>query len=489
MSDWNVHLFLKPGSTAPVYRQIAQALSSEVQRGRLRPGDPLPGYRAMAEQLGVSRNTVMAAFQDLQEQGWIVSRSGSGSEVAADLPATYAGGASEEAEPSRGGAMGFDLAAEARDSAPRLPEKPLRVARGAPYPRLIPAEVVARAYRRALAAAHRNPLSAADPQGHPRLRAALAAMLARTRGIAARPERVFVSRGRQNAFFLLAQALFAPGDAVAVERLGPRPVWETFERAGARCVDIPVDAEGMDVEALAAVAAGTRLRAVFVTPRRQYPTLVALSARRRARLLALAAERRFAVLEWDPDAELQFEPRPAASLAAEDAGGVVVHVGALSKICSPGLRLGFISGPARLVGHLKDLRAALDGQGDAVLEQAAADLMEEGELQGHLNRMNPVYRRRRDALCAGLTREIGSAIQVAAPAGGLALWAEVAPEIDVEAWAARALELGVVFRPGRQMDFHGAAVQGLRIGFASAEEDELVEVARRLRKALQGLAA
>jgi GntR family transcriptional regulator/MocR family aminotransferase len=148
-------------------------------------------------------------------------------------------------------------------------------------------------------------------------------MLANTRGIAAAPEQIFVTRGGQNAFFLIAQALFAPGDAVAVESMGSRWLWEAFTRAGARCLPIPVDGEGLDVEALAAVAASTRLRAALVTPRRRYPTLASLSPERRARLLELAAKHRFAVLQFDPDSEFQFDAQRLAPLAADDSHGVV----------------------------------------------------------------------------------------------------------------------------------------------------------------------
>jgi GntR family transcriptional regulator/MocR family aminotransferase len=489
LPEWNLNIFLPPRSTAPVYRQIAKALAHEVQRGRLQPGDSLPGYRSLAEQLGVSRNTVMAAFQDLQAQGLIVSRTGSGSEIAAAPPVATAevSGAASDAVllqvPARGD-MGFDLATGDRPAEPGVPEELPRTAGSGPDPRLLPVEILGRAYRRALASARRNECVLGDPQGHPRLRRALGAMLASSRGIAGGPERIFVTRGSQNAFFLIAQALIEPGEAVAVERLGPRSAWKALARAGARCLPIPVDDEGLDVEALAEVAASTRLRAVLVTPRRQYPTLVTLGPSRRARLLKLASERRFAVLEWDPDFELQFEARPVAPLAADDSQGVVIHVGTLSKLLGPNLRLGFVCGPEPLMRRMKAQRADFDGGGDLVFEQAVGDLMEEGELQSHLARMHPIYRRRRDALCAALSSELGTAVQAPPPAGGLALWVKVAPEIDVNAWASRSMQLGAPFRPGSHFDFRGAAVQGLRIGFASAREEELLDIARRMGRAL-----
>jgi GntR family transcriptional regulator/MocR family aminotransferase len=189
----------------------------------------------------------------------------------------------------------------------------------------------------------------------------------------------------------------------------------------------------------------------------------------------------------DPDSEFHFEGRPQAPMAAKDPAQVVVHVGTLSKIFSPDLRLGFIVGPGPLISRTNALGAAFDRHGDAVLERAMAELMEDGELQRHLNRMDKIYRSRRDALCAGLAEAVPGRLRVARPSGGLAIWAEVDPSIDVDAWAARALERGVSFQPGRRFSFDGSAVPGLRIGFSNYPEPELLEVARRMRAALEDL--
>src|SRR5215468_1933747 len=355
----------------------------------------------------------------------------------------------------------------------------LEVASGVPDPRLLPGAALARAYRRALLRSRGGPESG-DPQGHLQLREALSRMLSNTRAISAGPERILVTRGSQMALVLVAQALVSPGDTVAVEALGARRAWDAFVRAGARCLPVAIDGEGLRMDALESLLGETPVRAVFVTPQRQYPTLAVLSAERRARLLQLAATHRFAVIEMDPDSEFQFEGRPQAPLAAKDSAQVVVHVGTLSKIFSPDLRLGFVVGPAPLLTRMNTLRATYDRHGDAVLERAMAELMEDGELQRHLNRMDKVYRSRRDALCAGLAEALPGKLSVERPSGGLAIWARVDEAIDVDAWAARALERGVSFQPGRRFSFVGAAVPGLRLGFSNYPEPELVEVARRM---------
>jgi GntR family transcriptional regulator/MocR family aminotransferase len=486
VSEWTPSVFLDTRSDEPVYLQIAHALMREIHRGRFHPGDALPGYRTLAEQLGVSRNTVLAAYRELQAEGWLTSSPGEGSAVASEVP-THLPKRAGQTPPSSAAAkvdIGFELGGTPALTSPGARRGLLEVASGIPDPRLLPGAALARAYRRAVLAGRRAP-STGDPQGHPRLREALARMLSTTRAIAASPERVLVTRGSQMALFLLAEALFTAGDAVAVEALGPRTAWEAFARAGARCLPVPVDGQGLRVDALEALLQTTPVRAVFLTPQRQYPTLAVLSPERRAQLLRLAAARRIALIEMDPDFEFHFEGRPVAPLASEDTAGVVVHVGTLSKIFSPDLRLGFVHGPLPLIARMNGLRRSYDRHGDPVLERAMADLMEDGEIQRHLNRMNQAYRRRRDALCAALAEHLRDVLEVDTPSGGLAVWARVREGLDVDAWAARALEAGIAFRPGRRFAFDGGPVSGLRLGFANYPEPELLEVARRMRSALE----
>jgi GntR family transcriptional regulator/MocR family aminotransferase len=485
LSGWTPTLFLDPQSREPVYLQIAQALMREIHRGRFQPGAALPGYRTLAEQLGVSRNTVMTAYHELQAEGWVVSKAGQGSVVAPAPPLLLPQGLEGEATPGPAPAgMGFDMAGAPgkNPSGPGLGM--LRVGTGIPDPRLLPGAELARAYRRALTQHGQSALNLEDSQGHPRLREALARMLSGTRGIPSAAERVLVTRGSQMAAFLTAQALFRPGDVVAVEAMGDRRAWDAFAHAGARCLPLPVDAEGLDTGALESLLGHTPLRAVLVTPRRQYPTLAVLAPERRARLLELAQLHRFAILEVDQDSEFQFEGRGLAPLAAQDPAGVVIHLGTLSKIFSPGLRLGFVHGPEPLIQRMKQLRLVFDRQGDMVLERAMAELMEDGEIQRHLNRMQQVYRRRRDAACEALHRWLGGRVSFSPPAGGLALWIRTNGDLDVDAWAAQSLEQGVAFQPGRQFAFEAGAVAGLRLGFANHDEAELEEVARRLAVAL-----
>lgn len=492
MSHWEPTLFLEPKSGVPIFQQIAQGLAAEIHAGRFGPGDHLPGYRTIAKQLGVSRNTVIAAYRELQTQGYVVTHPVVGSVVAPRPPGPAQPAAAPTAPaapaPRRAGLVGFDLATPtgARSATPKAGL--LNVGTGVPDPRLVPGLALARAYRRVVTARGGAVLAPGHPGGHPRLRQELASMVASTRGLAAEADELFVASGSQMALYLLALAICPPGTAVAVEALGDHRTWEAFSRAGARCHPVPVDDGGLDVDALDRLAAASEgaLRAVLVTPHRQYPTLVPLTAARRRRLLEVAGARRLAVLEVDLDSEFNFDGAPARSLAAEDQAGVVVHVGTLSKLFAPALRLGFVVAPRPLVARLESLRSTMDRHGDPALEVAFAELMEDGELQRHLNRMRVTYRGRRDALCAALATQLGEVLEVTAPTGGLALWAPVRGRVDLDAWAARALEAGVAFRPGRFFAFDGRPVSALRMGYAAHGEAELEEAVRRMAAARTG---
>uniref|UniRef100_UPI001F565BF2 aminotransferase-like domain-containing protein n=1 Tax=Anaeromyxobacter sp. SG66 TaxID=2925410 RepID=UPI001F565BF2 len=362
------------------------------------------------------------------------------------------------------------------------PPGALQLLGGVPDPRLVPVAALARAYRRALS--RREHLGYGDARGHPRLRAALARMLGEARGLAVRSEGVLVTRGAQMALAVAARGLLRPGDAVAVEDLGYRPAWEALRLAGLRLVPLKLDARGLDVEALAARAGPERIRAVYLTPHHQYPTLVTLSPARRLSLLDLARRARLVVLEDDYDNEFHYEGRPVQPLASADAAGVVVYVGSLSKVLAPALRIGFLAGPEDAIARLTAHRHYLDRQGDLAVEAAVAELLEEGEAQRHVWRTRRIYAARREALADALRAELAGALTFEQPPGGMAYWCRVAPGLDAEAWADRALAAGVAVQAGRLFAFDGGSPPNLRLGFGRLDERELREAVRRLAGAL-----
>ena len=488
MRRWEQNFVLDADSEQPRFVQIAQAIAAEVRRGRLRPGDALPGSRALAEGLGVHRNTVLAAYAELAAEGWIVSEPARGTFVSQALPdpapRRFAPSATLRREVPARAAFELPPPIEPFRFAVAHPPGTLALPGGAPDVGLVPANLLARAYRRALRQGAKDLLGYRDPGGHPRLRAALAAMLAATRGLAADPASLLVTRGSQMALFLVAQLLVRPGDLVAVEEPGYRPAWEALRRAGARLVALPVDGEGLVVDALADLAARERVRAVYLTPHHQYPSTVTLAPGRRLALLQLARTHRLALIEDDYDHEFHYEGRPVLPLASTDAAGSVIYVGTLSKVLAPGLRLGYVVAPTPVIERLTVLRSTIDLQGDAVVEAAVAELIEDGEVQRHVRRARRAYHARRDAMTAALREQLGDAVAFTTPGGGMALWLRAAPCLSVAAWDAASVGHGVHFQPGRRFMFDGRESPHLRVGFAGLDERRLREAARRMAAAL-----
>ena len=466
--------------SAALFARVASAVADDIRRGALRAGDRLPSTRALATRFDVNRNTIVAAYDELVAQGWVVARGPRGTFVADDMPE----------RPVRGSAAPRGMPARAGFDAPALLEPRglfapagarYQLSAGVPDTRLLPGAVLARAYRRALASrAGRAGLDYAGAGGTPRLREAIATMLRTTRGIPATASNILITRGSQMALDLIARWLARPGVPIAIEELGYAPAWRAFEHAGARLVPVPLDAQGLVVDALPRAAP----RCVYVTPHHQYPTTVLMSPARRLALLARARTDRFAILEDDYDHEFHFDGRPVAPLAAADPHGNVLYVGTLSKILAPGLRLGYLAAPERVVEALARARQSVDRQGDQVLEHAVAELFEDGELARHTRKMRRSYEARRDALIHALRRELGSAVSFDVPAGGITLWLRVADGIDLQAWRTRALAHGVAFTTARELAFDGRARPYFRVGYARYDEAELVDAVRRLRRAL-----
>lgn len=479
MRTWNLAIELDASREQPLFVQLADGIANAIRAGRLKSGDALPGTRALAAALGVNRNTVVAAYDELVAQGLVAARGGAGSFVAATprvlRPVLSPPGIPTYALPPPNVAAPF---------VPPPSTGKLALHAGLPDARLFPARELARAFRRAI---ERRRLGYADPCGHPALRRELAAMLAQTRGLAVTPQTLMTTRSVEQAIDLVARCLVAPGDVVAVEALGYPPAWRLFALAGARLAPLPVDGEGLDVDALEALLARGPIRAVFLTPHHQFPTTAVMSPTRRERLARLALAHRFAIVEDDYDHEFHYDGRPVLPIAAGPGGANAIYVGSLANLLAPGVATAFVTAPAPMFDRLARLRAASDARGDLALEAAVAELYDDGELMRHVRRARGVYATRRDAFVDALRRRVGGALDVRVPAGGLALWARAADDIDIAAWERDGYAQGVVFHNAQPFDFHGREQRYLRLGFGCLDAAELDEAARRMAAALPRL--
>jgi GntR family transcriptional regulator/MocR family aminotransferase len=363
---------------AALHRQIETAIRTAIHDGRLRRGTCLPATRALAEDLGVSRGVVVEAYAQLSAEGYLTSRSGSYTRVAAE-PVRRC----EPAHPRRAATCVVDFC-------------PCR-ADGSMFPRA----AWLRSVRRVLTRAADTDFGYVSGRGAPVLHDALAAYLNRARGTAARPRDIVVCNGYAQGIALVVAVLARAGARrIAVEDpCADDDAVPAARAAGLQVVGVPVDDDGVRVDALAGLDAD----ALVLTPSHQWPTGGVLSAEARMRVLEWARRRDALVVEDDYDAEYRYDRAPIGAMQGL-APDRVLYAGTASKTLAPGLRLGWLVAPPHLVEDVARAKALAD-RGSPVLDQLAfADFLATGEFDRHLRRMRPIYRRRRDALVAALRR-------------------------------------------------------------------------------------
>jgi GntR family transcriptional regulator/MocR family aminotransferase len=467
---------LSSPETNPLFVRIARAIAADIRRGRLASRARLPGSRELGKRLGAHRNTVLAAYAELEQEGWIVSEPARGTFVAQVLPERPPR-RFRPPEPPR--LLPLSLAPLTLPEPSQVPKGALALLGGVPDSRLMPRAALARAYRRVLRS-QPGTLDYGSPFGDPKLVRALGELLGTARGVVAGANELVVTRGSQMALYLAARALCRPGDVIAVEALGYPPAWEGFRLAGAELSPVPVDRAGLRLDALEQLAQTVPLRAVYVTPHHQYPTTVTMSAPRRLALLSLAERYGFLILEDDYDHEFHWAGRPVLPLASADPGRLVVYVGTLSKVLAPGLRIGYLVARSEIAERVARLRTFLDRQGDHAVERAVAELIEDGELERHAKRASRAYLERRETLVECLQREFGERLRFDLPAGGLALWARARLSLSAERFGELAAARGVLIQSGRRFAFDGRAREFLRLGFPALEPAEIRRAVRTL---------
>lgn len=471
------------GSDTPVYMQIVHALIHEIQRGRLSPGAFLPSSRELATALNVNRKTIVLAYDELIAQGWLASAGTRGTIVSSSLPDANIPEAPQAAEAG-------PAVAEYRFKKPPArpiaipPGKWLKLDEGAPDGRLFPAEVLSRAYRSALLrAARENRLQYRDPRGSILLREQIAAMLKAQRGLMVEVDNICITRGSQMGIFLAARILIQPGDAVLVEALTYEPAVVAFKSCGAKIVSVKMDRSGVDVDDVERLCRQHKVRAIFLTPHHQFPTTVGLPPDRRLRLLDLARQFAFAVIEDDYDHEYHFELQPLLPMASY-ASERVIYVGSLSKLLLPALRIGYVSAPPKVIESIAYEISLLDTMGNTLTEDAVAELIESGEVRRHTRKMTQIYAKRRDAFATALKEELGDMVEFEVPNGGLAFWVRFKDLAALEAIEEKAPQLGLQFAPSRSFVTRPGADRGLRLGFASLQEREARAALKALRQAV-----
>ena len=455
----DVHVSLDDGDLAAgIYRQLREAIVD----GRLRPGERLPSTRDFARQLEVSRNTVAVAYERLTAEGFCSARVGSGTYV------DFAARPAEAPAPGAGARARPQWRADPEPD-PRRFDYDFQV--GVPDPQMFPYETWRRLLAREIRPSAVPGPGYARPAGHPALREAIARHIGLSRAVLADPDDVLVTQGAQQALDLACRVLASPGDVVAVEDPGYPPARDLFAGLGARIAPVPVDAEGLVVDA---IPAGARL--VYVTPSHQFPLGMPMTLARRKALLAWADAHDGVILEDDYDSEYRYSDRPLEPLySLGSGGGRVLYVGSFSKVLSPLLRIGFLVAPPALRGPLRTARRLAGWHGEWWTQAALAGFIDEGLLGRHVRRSTRVYAARWARLTEGLDAMDG--FDRVPGAAGLHVCVRVPGAAGI---AERAAGLGVRVRDvGR----YGDTAPGLVLGFGAIAADRIPEGLRRLASA------
>jgi DNA-binding transcriptional MocR family regulator len=458
----------------PAYQQLARRIADLIQDGSLPPGERLPPDRTLARTLGVSRTTVVTAYDELKAAGLVHGRQGSGTYVARDLgPSALAWtgpGMSTSAAVAHG-AHGRVLSLA--HAMPPTEGTPLRT-----LLRLM-AEV-----------AQEQPelLTEYQPaEGSPALRHELARLLAAW-GVAARPAEIQVLSGSQQGIDLIARLLLRPGDYVAVESHTYGGALAAFRAAGARLLPVPYDQEGMDIDALASLLARYPVRFVYTMPTFHNPTGVTMPVARRRALLAAAARQATPIVEDNLFDQLYFDQPPPPSLKALDRDGLVLALGSASKILGAGLRLGWLVAPARTIEQVARLKRAADLQANNLAQVGVQRFLAAGLLDSHLADLRRLCRGRAERLAAALAATAPD-LAVEVPRGGLSMWVRLPAGLSAEAVLAEALARGVSFMPGSWFSVNGCDDGSLRLCYTNPPADRLDEAASRLASAVRAVAS
>jgi GntR family transcriptional regulator / MocR family aminotransferase len=498
--------FKKGGQHSPLYLQLESEIIQLICRGILKPGQALPSSRELAQSLQLNRKTVVATYEELDAQGWVETRERSGVYVSSHLPDTSARAINQNSKkmlrsqwpgyplmikrPSDGAAR---TDPNMETNAPGAPPPLYKIDDGFPDPRIAPTEQLVREYRRFAKSRFTNQLLMYGPeQGSYRLRVELANFLNRTRGMQVSEKEILITKGTQMAIYLTTQLLIRPGDTVCVPEPGYMDANQTFKLAGAKLAFIPVDKEGMDVDRIEQLCKKKVPKMIYIIPHHHRPTTVTLSAERRMRLMNLARQYRFALLEDDYDFDYHFTSNPLLPLASLDAGGHIIYVGSFCKIIAPGIRIGFMVAPEVVISEAAALRKLIDRQGEQLLEEATAELLSTGDISRHIKKSHKVYQERLENTCRLLREQLGEYLTFERPNGGLAIWASYRKNISASAVALNAGKLGLKISDGRNYFFQpdiSIPHDFIRIGYCSLDETEMAGAIDIWKQALTPFAA
>lgn len=469
-------ILLDKEGVTPLYLQIAQQIINGIQRGILLVGGKLPGSRILAQTLGVHRKTVVAALQELELQGWLLIKPNVGTYIInpENLPTTKVPTYSSLAAYPKATGFVFNKSDLLHLEPEIINEKSLVCTDGTPDLRLSYFSNLTQGYSASL---KRKTIQNKLATGHLEnvfFKSQLTNFLNVTRGLHILPENVLVTRSTEMSLFILSQTLLQPLDKVVVAELSYYKANMIFQQAGAKLVTIPVDALGLDVEALRMYVEKNTIRAVYVTPQHHYPTTVTLSAERRLVLLELATKHNFVIIEDDYDYDFQYDKSAMLPLCSADLNGMVVYTGTFGKALFPNFRTGFIVAPANFIKEARKYLHIIDPLGDVVLEHVLAEIISEGDMHRYIKKAVKEYKLRRDFTIDYINRHLNDWLEVTCPSGGLALWLTFKQKIALVDLTKYLKENHIILP--RICQYQNKSVTAIRLGFGNLNINEFEQI-------------
>jgi DNA-binding transcriptional MocR family regulator len=481
----NIHL--ERGSGVPLYRQIVRQIREMILAGTLPAGFHLPPERRLAEALGVTRSTVINAYEELKDEGFASAHVG---RVTIVLSPRHLPAVADTTHMMVWNRLFREETARPPDPLLRdlldltTKEGIISFAVGVPSRELIPLELFRNAVHRLLDESGAETLHHSPTEGHPPLRESLSRWLT-ARGIRCTQDEILILSGSQQGLHLVARLLVHPGDTVIVEEPSYFGGLEAFRRAGARMIGIPVDDQGMRVDYLEAVLERHRPKLIYTLPTFQNPSGMEMSLERRNRLLAIASARGVPVLEEDPYSELRYDGAPIPSLKALDTSGVVLYLGTSSKILFPGLRIGWLAAPRPVIRQCTLLKQSEDLHTNTLGQFVLDRLFREGHVEEHLDRLRSAYRRNRDLMDAALRRHAPEGMTWVRPRGGFYFWCSLPEGVNRTQLLASCASKRIAFLPGQACFAEESGPLFIRLNFSAPSPSEIPQGVERLTHAIR----
>lgn len=485
LRPWSMKFWLEDSPGKTFHTKLLNKLITDIKDGRLASDSMLPGSRSLAKQLGVNRKTVQLVYEELESQGWLVTKPRCGTFISNILPENelsdknkqLINNAQKTKAPSK---LVENLYQDALSTSTTM----ATANDGIPDTRLIPYEILARAYRRAcISLSRHSSLGYGDPRGTIELRDSIQKMLSSDRFMNCSSEEICIVRGSQMGIYLASRVLDPSKGIIVMERMYYPPARAAFESNGFKVLACELDHNGLSIIALEKILSLHEVAGIYTTPHHQYPTTVCLPMERRIDLLKLSKLHNFVIIEDDYDHEFHYETKPIPPLASLPNSENVVHIGSMSKVFAPGLRLGYVAANKKFVERAAQEIVLIDRQGNTITEHVLSDLMESGEVKRHIRKTRKQYESRRNFAAREFKRVFGKNISFTLPTGGMALWIDISKTIkgkSIKNLHHKDSTLSTIYNDESTDPTH------IRFGFGAISEKEITRSIENLSVILKG---